>query len=106
MLVVGLNSDSSVRTLKGPGRPLNSVEARAAVLAGLQSVDYIMVFDEPTPIRLIEAVRPDVLVKGADYRKAEVVGADLVESHGGRVYLAPLRDGYSTTNLIQRMKVA
>jgi D-beta-D-heptose 7-phosphate kinase/D-beta-D-heptose 1-phosphate adenosyltransferase len=106
LLVVGLNSDSSVRTLKGSGRPLNSVEARAAVLAGLQSVDYITVFDEPTPIRLIEAVRPDVLVKGADYRKAEVVGADLVESYGGRVYLAPLRDGFSTTNLFQRMKVA
>jgi D-beta-D-heptose 7-phosphate kinase / D-beta-D-heptose 1-phosphate adenosyltransferase len=106
LLVVGLNSDASVRALKGPGRPLNPIEARAAVLAGLHSVDYITVFDESTPIRLIEAVRPDVLVKGADYRKGEVVGAELVESYGGRIHLAALRDGLSTTNLIQRMKVA
>jgi D-beta-D-heptose 7-phosphate kinase / D-beta-D-heptose 1-phosphate adenosyltransferase len=106
VLVVGLNNDASVRALKGPGRPLNPIEARAAVLAGLHSVDYITVFDESTPIRLIEAVRPDVLVKGADYRKGEVVGAELVESYGGRIHLAALRDGLSTTNLIQRMKVA
>src|SRR5207248_4376190 len=84
-LVVGLNSDGSVRQLKGPSRPLNPAEARAAVLAGLQDVDYVTIFAEPTPLALIEAVRPDVLVKGADYRKAEVVGAAFVEAHGGRV---------------------
>ena len=93
LLVVGLNSDASVRALKGPSRPVNSVEARALVLAALQAVDYLVVFDEPTPLELIQALRPDVLVKGADYRRENVVGADFVESYGGRVYLAPLRDG-------------
>jgi D-beta-D-heptose 7-phosphate kinase/D-beta-D-heptose 1-phosphate adenosyltransferase len=105
-LVVGLNSDASVRQLKGPERPLNPVDARAAVLAGLQDVDYVTVFAEPTPLALIQAVRPDVLVKGADYRKAEVVGAEFVEGYGGRVHLAELRAGFSTTTLIERMKAA
>jgi D-beta-D-heptose 7-phosphate kinase/D-beta-D-heptose 1-phosphate adenosyltransferase len=105
-LVVGLNTDASVRNLKGPGRPVNPEEARAAVLAGLGSVDYLVLFDDPTPIELIRAIRPDVLVKGADYRKDQVVGADLVESWGGRVHLAGLREGYSTTKLIQQMRVA
>lgn len=105
-LVVGLNSDSSVQNLKGSGRPVNPMEARAAVLAGLAAVDYVIIFDEETPLHLIEAVRPDVLVKGADYRKEQVVGADLVESYGGRVHLAGLREGFSTTKLIQQMKVA
>src|SRR5262249_10606196 len=86
VLLVGLNSDASIRSLKGRSRPVNIQEARALVLAGLQAVDYITVFDEPTPLALIEAVRPDVLVKGADYRKDQVVGAALVESYGGRVY--------------------
>ncbi len=105
-LVVGLNSDASVRRLKGPTRPLNAVEARALVLAGLQDVDYVTIFPDPTPQVLIEAVRPEVLVKGSDYRKSEVVGAEFVESYGGRVHLAELRDGFSTTGLIERMKVA
>jgi D-beta-D-heptose 7-phosphate kinase/D-beta-D-heptose 1-phosphate adenosyltransferase len=105
-LVVAVNSDASVRGLKGPGRPLNSVEARVAVLAGLQSVDYVTIFNEPTPLRLIEAVKPDVLVKGADYLKEQVVGGDFVEQHGGRVHLAVLRDGFSTTTLIEKMKAA
>jgi D-beta-D-heptose 7-phosphate kinase / D-beta-D-heptose 1-phosphate adenosyltransferase len=105
-LVVGLNTDSSVRGLKGPGRPVNSEGARAAVLGALTNVDYLVLFNEPTPIELIRTIRPDVLVKGADYRKDEVVGADLVESYGGRVHLAGLREGYSTTKLIQQMRVA
>lgn len=105
-LVVGLNSDSSVRQLKGPTRPLNPVEARALVLAGLQDVDYVTIFADATPLALIQAVRPDVLVKGSDYRKADVVGAEFVESHGGRVHLAELRSGFSTTGLIERMKAA
>jgi D-beta-D-heptose 7-phosphate kinase / D-beta-D-heptose 1-phosphate adenosyltransferase len=105
-LVVGLNTDASVQKLKGPGRPVNSEDARAAVLAGLAAVDYLVLFNDETPIELIRAVRPDVLVKGADYRKDQVVGADLVESHGGRVHLAGLREGYSTTKLIQQMRVA
>jgi len=106
VLVVAINSDSSVRSLKGPSRPVNPVEARAAVLSGLQSVDYVTVFSDATPLTLIEALRPDVLVKGADYQKNEVVGGDVVESYGGRVHLAPLRDGFSTTSIIQKMKVA
>ncbi|HTU19523.1 MAG TPA: D-glycero-beta-D-manno-heptose 1-phosphate adenylyltransferase, partial [Gemmataceae bacterium] len=106
LLVVGLNSDASVRTLKGPARPLNSVEARALVLAALEAVDYLVLFDEPTPLGLIETLRPDVLVKGADYRREDVVGADFVESYGGSVYLAPLREGYSTTRLLQRLGAA
>jgi D-beta-D-heptose 7-phosphate kinase/D-beta-D-heptose 1-phosphate adenosyltransferase len=104
-LVVGLNSDESVRSLKGQGRPVNPIEARAAVLAGLAAVDYVTVFGEATPLHLIERVRPDVLVKGADYRKEQVVGGELVESYGGRVHLAGLREGFSTTKLIQQMKV-
>ncbi|MDY3555818.1 D-glycero-beta-D-manno-heptose 1-phosphate adenylyltransferase [Gemmata sp. JC717] len=105
-LVVAVNSDASVRQLKGPTRPLNPVEARALVLAGLQDVDYVTIFNEQTPASVIEAVRPDVLVKGADYQKADVVGAAFVESYGGRVHLADLRAGFSTTNLIERMKAA
>lgn len=105
-LVVAVNSDASVRQLKGPTRPLNPVEARALVLASLQDVDYVTIFAEATPASVIEAVRPDVLVKGADYRKSEVVGVDFVESYGGRIHLAEVRDGFSTTNLIERMKAA
>jgi D-beta-D-heptose 7-phosphate kinase/D-beta-D-heptose 1-phosphate adenosyltransferase len=105
-LVVGLNTDASVRNLKGPGRPVNSEDARAAVLAGLGSVDYLVLFDDPTPLELIRAIRPDVLVKGADYRKEQVVGADVVESYGGRVHLAGVREGYSTSKIIQQMRVA
>ncbi len=106
VLVVGLNSDASARALKGEGRPVNPVEARAHVLAGLQAVDYVTVFDDSTPLALIEAVRPDVLVKGADYRPDEVVGASFVESYGGRVYLARLRAGFSTTGVLEKLRAA
>jgi D-beta-D-heptose 7-phosphate kinase/D-beta-D-heptose 1-phosphate adenosyltransferase len=105
-LVVAINSDESVRQLKGPTRPLNPVEARALVLAGLQDVDYVTIFSDSTPAAVIRAVRPDVLVKGADYKKADVIGAEYVESYGGRVHLAELRAGVSTTDLIERMKAA
>jgi D-beta-D-heptose 7-phosphate kinase/D-beta-D-heptose 1-phosphate adenosyltransferase len=103
-LVVGLNDDAGVRALKGPGRPVNPVESRALVLAGLEAVDYVTVFDEPTPLELIQALRPEVLVKGADYRREEVVGADFVASYGGRVHLAGLREGHSTTRVLQRLE--
>jgi D-beta-D-heptose 7-phosphate kinase/D-beta-D-heptose 1-phosphate adenosyltransferase len=106
VLVVGLNSDASVRGLKGSGRPINPAEARAQVLAGLQAVDYVTVFEEATPLRLIQAVRPDVLVKGADYRAGEVVGAEFVESYGGRVHLARLRPGFSTTGVLEKLQAA
>jgi D-beta-D-heptose 7-phosphate kinase/D-beta-D-heptose 1-phosphate adenosyltransferase len=105
-LVVGLNSDASVRALKGPTRPIHSVESRALVLAALEAVDYLTVFEESTPLELVHALRPDVLVKGADYRREDVVGADFVESYGGRVHLAGLREGHSTTRLIQRLGAA
>jgi len=106
LLVVGLNSDASIRGLKGPSRPVQPLEARAAVLAAMQAVDYVVAFDDATPKMVIEALRPDVLVKGADYRKNDVVGADFVESYGGRVHLSPVREGFSTTNLIDRMRAA
>jgi D-beta-D-heptose 7-phosphate kinase/D-beta-D-heptose 1-phosphate adenosyltransferase len=106
LLVVGLNSDASIRALKGPTRPVQHVAARSLVLSGLQAVDFVIVFDEQTPLSLIEALRPDVLVKGADYSKDAVVGADFVESHGGRVHLAHLHHGFSTTNLINQMRAA
>src|SRR5262245_35433991 len=105
-LVIGLNPAASGRNLEGVGRPVNSEEARAAGLAGLGSVDYLVLFNDPTPMELIKAIKPDILVKGADYRKDQVVGADVVESYGGRVYLAGLREGYSTSKLIQQMRVA
>jgi D-beta-D-heptose 7-phosphate kinase/D-beta-D-heptose 1-phosphate adenosyltransferase len=106
VLVVGLNSDASVRGQKGPGRPINHVHARAQVLTGLEAIDYLTIFDEATPLHLIQAVRPDVLVKGADYRKDEVVGGQFVESYGGRIYLAPFKEGYSTTRLLQQLGAA
>jgi D-beta-D-heptose 7-phosphate kinase/D-beta-D-heptose 1-phosphate adenosyltransferase len=106
LLVVGLNSDAGVRMLKGPNRPINAVEDRALVLAALEAVDYLVLFDDPTPLELIQTLRPDVLVKGADYRRENVVGADFVESFGGRVYLARLREGYSTTRLLKSLGAA
>ena len=102
-LVVGLNSDSSVRTLKGESRPINDEQSRALVLAGLTSVDMLTIFSEDTPIDLIKAVRPDVLIKGADYSVSTVVGADFVQSYGGEVRLADIVDGFSTTAAIARM---
>ena len=102
-LVVGLNSDASVRLLKGPSRPVQDEAARAAVLSAFADVDALVVFDEETPERLIEAVRPDVLVKGADYTVETVVGANFVRKHGGEVVLARLEEGHSTTKTIARM---
>ena len=102
-LVVGLNTDDSVQRLKGPDRPVHDETARAAVLAALASVDLVVPFAEDTPLSLIEALRPDVLVKGADYTIDQVVGADIVQAYGGRVLLANLERGHSTTETIRRM---
>ena len=102
-LIVGLNTDASVRRLKGEGRPVNSQMARAVVLAALETVDAVVLFDEETPLKLIEAIKPNVLVKGADYKLEAVVGADFVISNGGRVVLAELVPGQSTTGVIERM---
>ncbi len=102
-LIVGLNSDRSIRVLKGEGRPVNDLESRALVLAGLVSVDLVVSFDEDTPIALIEVARPDVLIKGADYTVEGVVGHEFVQSYGGEVKLAGLVDGVSTTATIKKM---
>ena len=102
-LVVALNSDASVRRLKGEGRPVNQIDSRALVMAGLGGVDLVTVFDADTPLDLIKAIRPDVLIKGADYTAAQVVGAAEVQGWGGVVRLADLVDGYSTTAAINRM---
>jgi D-beta-D-heptose 7-phosphate kinase/D-beta-D-heptose 1-phosphate adenosyltransferase len=103
LLVVGVNTDASVRRLKGTKRPIIGEIDRVGVLEELESIDYLIKFDDDTPLRLIEAIRPEVLVKGADYKKEEVVGWDFVESIGGRVALAPLIDGKSTSAVIQRI---
>jgi len=102
-LVVGLNSDASVGRLTGPERPVQPEAARAAVLASLASVDLVVIFGEDTPLTLIEAIKPDVLVKGADYTVETVVGADVVKANGGRVLLIELEPGHSTTATIARM---
>ena len=103
-LVVGLNSDASVKRLKGNGRPVQDEAARATVLAGLADVDLVTVFGEDTPEALIAALRPDVLVKGADYTIATVVGADFVKSYGGRIVLAELLPGHSTSATVAKIK--
>lgn len=103
-LVVGLNSDASVARLKGPGRPLQDEAARAAVLLGLRSVDAVVRFDEDTPLELIRALQPDVLVKGGDYTPETVVGRELVESRGGRLVLIPFLPGHSTSRIEQRIR--
>ena len=104
IVVLGLNSDGSVRTIKGPDRPINNEHDRAAVLAALETVDYITIFDDPTPINLIMKVRPNVLVKGEDWAEKGVVGREFVESYGGRVMLAPLLEGRSSTATIEKIK--
>lgn len=103
-LVVGLNSDASVRRLKGPGRPVLPEEDRAYLLASLRAVDAVTVFDDDTPLGLIEALLPDVLVKGADYAPEEVVGREAVEGAGGEVRLLPLEPGRSTTAVIRSIR--
>lgn len=103
-LVVAVNSDDSVRRNKGPERPVNSLEDRVTVLAGLAAIDHVVPFDETTPLALIEKIAPDILVKGEDYRNQVVVGREAVEAAGGRVVLAPLWPGVSTTRIIERIR--
>ena len=105
-LIVGLNTDASVRRLgKGPDRPVNRERDRAFVLAGLESVDAVVLFDEDTPLSLITALAPDVLCKGADYSLDRIVGADVVTARGGRVVRVPLEEGYSTTNILNSHRI-
>ncbi len=103
-LIVGLNSDASVKKLKGPSRPINNTESRAIVLANLIVVDAVVVFEEETPLELIKALLPDVMVKGGDYAIDEVVGGKEVMANGGKVIINPIVEGFSTTSLIEKMK--
>jgi D-beta-D-heptose 7-phosphate kinase / D-beta-D-heptose 1-phosphate adenosyltransferase len=103
-LIVGLNSDASVRRLKGKDRPIQGEHARAEVLAALEAVDLVVVFEQNTPLELIRRVRPSVLIKGGDYRRNQVVGRDVVEAQGGEVVLVDLVPGFSTTRIVQRSR--
>ena len=104
-LIVGLNTDASVRRLgKGAQRPVNGEAARARVLAGFEAVDCVVLFDAETPLDLIQRLSPDVLVKGADYAREAIVGADLVEARGGRVVRVPLVNGFSTSSIVERLR--
>jgi rfaE bifunctional protein nucleotidyltransferase chain/domain len=104
-LIVGVNSDGSARRLgKGTGRPINHEAARARVLAGFEAVDCVVLFEADTPLELIQRLTPEVLVKGADYARERIVGADFVESRGGRVVQVPLVSGFSTTAIVERLR--
>jgi D-beta-D-heptose 7-phosphate kinase/D-beta-D-heptose 1-phosphate adenosyltransferase len=103
LLIVGLNSDASVRRVKGPSRPVLSEEERAEVLSALASVDYVVFFDDPDPGSTIAALQPDVLAKGADWAKDQIVGRETVEGRGGRVVTIPLVEGSSTSGIIDRI---
>lgn len=105
ILILGLNSDDSVRRQKkGPDRPINPLESRAFVLAHLASIDFVVSFEDDTPYALIEAIQPDILVKGGDWNLDTIVGRDIVEAKGGKVYALPLLSGFSTTALIQTIR--
>jgi D-beta-D-heptose 7-phosphate kinase/D-beta-D-heptose 1-phosphate adenosyltransferase len=103
-LIVGVNSDGSVRANKGPDRPVTPEAERAEVLAALAGVDAVVIFDDATPHAVIAALQPDVLVKGADWGEDAIVGRDVVEARGGRVVRIPIEDGYSTTTIIERVR--
>ena len=103
-LVVGLNSDQSVQRLKGPTRPINTTKSRAIVLANLMLVDMVVVFEEDTPLDLIKALLPDVMVKGGDYTIEQIVGAKEVIANGGKVIINPIVQGFSTTQMIEKIK--
>jgi rfaE bifunctional protein nucleotidyltransferase chain/domain len=103
-LIVGLNSDASVKRLKGPERPINNTQSRAIVMANLVLVDAVIVFEEDTPLELISALLPDVLVKGGDYTIDTIVGAKEVIANGGKVIINPIVEGFSTTNIIEKIK--
>ena len=104
ILIVGLNTDNSVRRLKGDSRPLNDEYARAMVMASMYAVSKVVLFDEDTPFELIKLIMPDILVKGADYKEANIIGADIVKNNGGEIKTIEFVDGYSTTRLIDKIK--
>ncbi len=102
-LVLGLNSDSSVRAIKGNSRPINSQDFRAKILSALEDVDYIAIFDEPTPYEILSLIKPDYLFKGADWKDKVVVGRDILKEYGGKVKLLPYLKGYSTTSILKKI---
>lgn len=104
LLVVAINSDASVKTIKEKGRPINKEEARSKIIAALENVDFVTVFDEDNPLNVITALKPDILVKGNDWKDEDVVGKDFVLSYGGKVFVLPCLKGYSTTAIIKRIK--
>ena len=104
LLIVALNSDRSVRQIKGPDRPILPEEERAELIAALEMVDYVTTFDEPEPLNVIRELRPDVLAKGGDWAEDKIVGRELVESYGGKVAVIPYLKGHSTTEIIERMR--
>ena len=106
LLVIGLNTDESVRKLKGPSRPVLDEGTRSVVLASLGFVSAVVLFDEETPYNLIKKIQPHILVKGGDYRAEEIVGYDLVKAHGGQVLTIPLVEGYSSTSIIEKLSRA
>jgi len=104
VLIVGLNADSSVRRNKGPQRPINTQQERAEILEALECVDAVVVFEQDTPAQIIDAVQPDILVKGSDWAEDAIVGRDTVEARGGRVVRMPVEQGFSTTAIIEKIK--
>lgn len=103
MLIIGLNTDNSIKRLKGNSRPIQDEQSRALILASLVFVDYVVMFDEDTPYNLIKKIEPNVLVKGADYKKEDIVGYDIVELNGGKVMTLNYLEGYSTSNIIRKI---
>ena len=104
ILVVGINTDNSIKRIKGKLRPINSLDSRLMILESLRMIDFVIPFDEDNPINLIQSLRPDILVKGSDYEIEEIVGHDFVKSYGGKVKTIDILEGYSTTKLINKIK--
>jgi rfaE bifunctional protein nucleotidyltransferase chain/domain len=104
LLIVGINSDSSVKSIKGPTRPILPQTDRVELIAAMEMVDYVVLFDEPDPYRLIAAIKPNVLAKGGDWSADKIVGADIVAQNGGRILVIPYLDGFSTTEIIERIR--
>lgn len=102
-LMVGLNSDASIKRIKGPDRPVQNEKTRSMILASLEMVDWVVLFDEDTPANLIECIKPLILVKGGDYKREEIVGHEVVEAAGGKVVIIPLLEGFSTTDILRKL---